>query len=171
MASLQFRDQPLPDKATKWNWDLPLMRDSSILNCSVIVNFPSGPKLTVAEIFLLKNSKRKLKAVLDILKSCWHINHVDFWYMQMNHIFSEVAIQRCSYKKCSENTQQIIREHPCRSAISINLQRNFIEIVLRHGRSPVNLLHISRTSFPKNTSGRLLLHCEFDENESVKKNL
>ena len=99
MASLQFRDQPLPDKATKWNWDLPLMRDISILNCSVIVNFPSGPKLTVAEIFLLKNSKRKLIAVLDILKSCWHINHVDFWYMQMNYIFSEVAIQRCSYKK------------------------------------------------------------------------
>ena len=34
---------------------------------------------------------------------------------------------------------------------------NFIEIVLRHGFSPVNLLHIFRTSFLKNTSGRLLL--------------
>ena len=35
--------------------------------------------------------------------------------------------------------------------------RNFIEIVLWHGCSPVNLLHIFRTPFSKNTSGGLLL--------------
>ena len=58
----------------------------------------------------------------------------------------------------SENLQQIYRRTPiCRSAISIKLQSNFIEIALRHGCSPVNLLHIFRTSFPKNTCGRLLL--------------
>ena len=34
---------------------------------------------------------------------------------------------------------------------------NFIEIALRHGYSPVNLLHISRIPFLKNTSGRLRL--------------
>ena len=34
---------------------------------------------------------------------------------------------------------------------------NFIEIALRHGCSPVDLLHIFRAPFPKNTSGRLLL--------------
>ena len=34
---------------------------------------------------------------------------------------------------------------------------DFIEVTVRHGCSPVNLLHISRTLFPKNTSGRLLL--------------
>ena len=34
---------------------------------------------------------------------------------------------------------------------------NFIEITLRHGCSPVNLLHIFRTPFTKNTSGQLLL--------------
>ena len=34
---------------------------------------------------------------------------------------------------------------------------NFIEIALRHGYSPVNLLYIFRISFPKNTPGRLLL--------------
>ena len=48
-------------------------------------------------------------------------------------------------------------EHPCRSAISIKLQSNFIEITLRHGCSPVNLLHIFKTPFLKNTSGGLLL--------------
>ena len=44
------------------------------------------------------------------------------------------------------------------SVISIKLQSNFIEITLRHGCSPVNLLHIFRTPFPKNNSGRLLLN-------------
>ena len=37
------------------------------------------------------------------------------------------------------------------------LQSNFTEIALRHGCSPVNLLHIFRTPFPKNTSEWLLL--------------
>ena len=62
-------------------------------------------------------------------------------------------------------------EHPCRSAVSIKLGKftgeqpcrrtmpcNFIEIALRRGCSPVNLLYIFRTSFPKNTFGRLLLN-------------
>ena len=34
---------------------------------------------------------------------------------------------------------------------------DFIEIALRHGCSPVNLLHIFRTHFPKNTPGWLVL--------------
>ena len=49
------------------------------------------------------------------------------------------------------------REHPCQGVISINLLGNFIEIPLRHECSPVNLLHIFRTPFPRNTSGWLLL--------------
>ena len=34
---------------------------------------------------------------------------------------------------------------------------NFIEITLRHGCSPVNLLHIFRTPFLKNTYGVIFL--------------
>ena len=56
-------------------------------------------------------------------------------------------------KICSKFTV----EHPCRNAISLKLLCNFIEITLRHGCSPVNLVHIFRTSFPKNTSDGLLL--------------
>ena len=56
-------------------------------------------------------------------------------------------------KRCSKFTG----EHLCRSAISVKLQSNFIEITLQHGSSPVNLLHIFRTPFLKNTSGRLLV--------------
>ena len=37
-------------------------------------------------------------------------------------------------------------------------QSNFIEITLRHGCSPVNLLHILRTSFLMNTYGQQLLN-------------
>ena len=40
---------------------------------------------------------------------------------------------------------------------SIKLQSSFIEITLRHGCSPVNLVHIFRTPFPKNASRGLLL--------------
>ena len=49
-------------------------------------------------------------------------------------------------------------EHPCRSAISIKLRSNFIEITLWHGCSPVNLQHTLRNPFLKNTSGWLLLY-------------
>ena len=49
-------------------------------------------------------------------------------------------------------------EHPYRSVISIKLICSFIEITLWHGYSPVNLLHIFRTTFPKNTPGGLLLN-------------
>ena len=49
-------------------------------------------------------------------------------------------------------------EHPYWSVISIKLQSKFIVITLQHGCSPVNLLHIFRTRFLKNTSWRLLVH-------------
>ena len=56
-------------------------------------------------------------------------------------------------KICSKSTG----EQPCRSTLSVKLQSNFIEISLQHRCSPVNLLHIFRTHFYKNTSGWLLL--------------
>ena len=59
----------------------------------------------------------------------------------------------CCLKRCSKFTG----EHPCRSVISTKMLCNFIEIALRHVCSPVNLLHIFRTTFYKITSGGLLL--------------
>ena len=47
-------------------------------------------------------------------------------------------------KICSKFTG----ERPCRSVISTKLQSNFLGITLRHGFSPVNLLHFFRTPFP-----------------------
>ena len=46
---------------------------------------------------------------------------------------------------------------------------NFIEIALRHEYSPVNLLHIFRISFPKNTPGRLLLNESESDNLQLNK--
>ena len=49
-------------------------------------------------------------------------------------------------------------EHPCRSAFLIQLQIKATLLKLHFGMGvSVNLLHIFRTSFPKNTSGGLLL--------------
>ena len=73
--------------------------------------------------------------------------------MRNRNSHPEVFLRKGVLKICSKFTG----EHPCQSAISIKLQSNFIEIALRHGCSPANLLHIFRTPFPKNTSGRLLL--------------
>ena len=50
-------------------------------------------------------------------------------------------------KICSKFTGK----YPSRSVISIKSLYSFIEIALRYGCSPVNLLHIFRTPFPKNT--------------------
>ena len=56
-------------------------------------------------------------------------------------------------KDVLEICSKCAREHPSRSVTSIKLLCSFIEIILRHGCSPVNLLHIFKTPFPTNTSG------------------
>ena len=61
-------------------------------------------------------------------------------------------LEKTVLKICSKFTE----EHPWRRTISIKLQSNFIEITIRYGCSLVNLLHIFRTPFPKNTTGGLL---------------
>ena len=60
-------------------------------------------------------------------------------------------------KRRSENMQRI---YPCQSVILIKLLGSFTEITLLYGCSLVNLLHIFRTLFPKNTSGGPLLKIE-----------
>ena len=68
---------------------------------------------------------------------------------------AEVFLRKGVLKICSKCTG----EHPCRSVISKKLQST-LESTLRHGCSPVNLLHFFRTPFLRNTSGELLLyHC------------
>ena len=53
--------------------------------------------------------------------------------------------------------QQIYSRTPMRTCNFNKVPFSFIEIILWHECSPVNLLHIFRTAFPNNTSERLLL--------------
>ena len=62
-----------------------------------------------------------------------------------------------SRKRCSRNMQQFHRRTSMLKCVSVKLLCNFIKITVRRGCSPVNLLHISRTPFHKNTFGWLLL--------------
>ena len=66
---------------------------------------------------------------------------------------TEVFLEKGVLKICSKFTG----EHQCRSAISIKLQNNFIEITPRHGCSTVNLLQFLRTPLLESTSDGLLL--------------
>ena len=66
---------------------------------------------------------------------------------------TEVFLRTGVLKIC----RKFIREHPFQSVILIKLLCKFIDTALRHGCSPVNLLHIFRTLFHKNTSGWLLV--------------
>ena len=67
-------------------------------------------------------------------------------------------------KRCSENMQQIYRRAPMPKSDfnKVAKQNKFIEITLRHGCSPADLLHIFGTPFPKTSSGLLLLEVAID---------
>ena len=60
-------------------------------------------------------------------------------------------------KMCSENMEQIYRRTTMLKCNFNEAVCNFIEITLCHGSSSVNLLHIFRTTFPKNTCGGIFL--------------
>ena len=79
------------------------------------------------------------------------------WYLYLDYLFrsspTEVVLRKDVLKICSKFTT----EQPCQSVITIKLFCSFIEITYWQGCSPVNLLHIFKTPFCKNTSVGLLL--------------
>ena len=70
------------------------------------------------------------------------------FYSTSNQHFRSNPQQAFLEKRCCENIQQIYR-----NVISIELLCNFIEILLRHGCSPVNFLHILQKPFLRIISG------------------
>ena len=101
--------------------------------------------------------------ILGIKKSVVTKFH-KFW-SNLRNFWNTLIPRKLIHLKCPELflrkgvlkiRSKIAGEHPCQSAISIKLPCNFIEITLQHGCSPVNLLHLFRTPFPRNTSGWLL---------------
>ena len=89
--------------------------------------------------------------VLWIAISLSHMFYLAF--AASNNLMTRADVNRWIYR----------RSHPDVFAgkgvlkITAKLLCNFIETTIRHGRSPVNLLHIFRTTSLKNTSGRLFL--------------
>ena len=85
--------------------------------------------------------------------------HQSKHWSQFRSSHREVFLRKGVLKICGKFTGG----HPCRGVISIKLQSNFIEITLWEGSSPVNLLNIFRSTFPRNTSGWLFLPVPFDD--------
>ena len=87
--------------------------------------------------------------IVEKLKTNWdHSKNVMFRSSRPELFLGKGVLKLC---------RKFAGEHICRCVVSLKLQSNFIEITLRHGCSPVNLLHIFRTPLPMNTSGWLLL--------------
>ena len=89
----------------------------------------------------------------DLLIRNNYLGILDFVMTRSRSSPSEVFLGKGVLKIWSKFTG----EHLYRSVISIKLLWNFIEIALQHECSSVNLLHIFRAPFSKNTYGWLLL--------------
>ena len=86
------------------------------------------------------------------------VTQVALYFLLLNaHFFGssrpEVFLGEGVLEVCSKFTG----ERPCRGAISMKLQSNFVEIALRRGYSQVGFLRIFGAPFPENTSGWLFL--------------
>ena len=103
-------------------------------------------------LFSILWHKRSTSCEINFQNNKYH-NHCTEFNTYFRSIYPELLLGKGVLKICSKYTG----EHLCRSVISIKLQSNFIAITLRHGCSPINLLHIFRTPFLKNTSAWLLL--------------
>ena len=105
----------------------------NIFKISSIVMLPRNMPLITFSNFVVKSSNQSkyLPAFPNVLRL-------------FRSSRPEVFLGKGILKICSKFTG----EHTCRST----------PIALRHGYSPINLLHIFGISFLKNTSGRLLLN-------------
>ena len=75
-------------------------------------------------------------------------------------------------KRCFQNMQQIyprtlMPRYNFNKVAKQLLQSNYIKITLKHGFSPVNLLHIFRISFYKNITRWLLMITYFKKTEHI----
>ena len=111
--------------------------------------------LAERELYVLNYFDLRYQEIFKIQESRFKILKLHNLDKERKHGSSrpEVFLRKGVLKICSKFTG----EHPCRSVISIKLLCNFIEITLRHGLSPVNLMHIFRPPFSKNTCWWLLL--------------
>ena len=102
--------------------------------------------------------------IVDLFKIFLGLKISPIWVLQayfrkFKMLFQKQPFRGVLRKTCCKNMQQIYRKAPMSKC----------EIVLRHGFSPVNLLHIFRIPSPQNISGRLLLIFVFSSSHTLKK--
>ena len=121
----------------------------SIILLSYTLIFVSDIILDSGNLYLAKQIKKLIQ------KKIWTIIEWSKSKNKSNDRSShpEVFLGKGVLKVCNKFTA----EHHCHSVNSIKLLCNFIEITLRYGFSPVNLMHIFRTPFSKNIFDGLLL--------------
>ena len=106
----------------------------------------------ISNLILVKKKFRITWIWETVRMLLWNIKIGNYEYMKIRSSHPEALLKKGVLKICNKFTTA----HPNRNVISIKLLYSFIEILLRHGCSPLNLLHIFRTPSTKNTSGRLL---------------
>ena len=104
--------------------------------------------------------KVKKRLLITSSKSRKGVFYRFFFVLTCTCIKNLIRTQFFVYENCLYVTWHGIKNsfNICRGSHPIKLLCNFIEITLRHGCSPIHLLHIFRTPFLKNTSEWMLLY-------------
>ena len=88
----------------------------------------------------------------------WNVSKSISWtFLGSLHNETNYREIRISWKSLKEIFHSVSSPSYC-FIIILTFQKRYFQIALRHGSSPVNLLHIFRTPFLKNISGWLLLY-------------
>ena len=92
--------------------------------------------------------------------SIWLMSFIEIDYLLCKRNASSHTLQKHPSRGVLKEKvfmQRIYRRTPMSKCHFNKVACNIMEITLRHGCSPINLLHIFRKLFDKNTSGGLLL--------------
>ena len=136
-------------RADKWHENKPVKVLES-KECKILLDFPLQPDKNLEnnqpDITIVRSSRSVVFLRKGVLKIC-------------RKIYRRTLMQKCDFnkvakKRYSENMQRIYRITPIPKC-------DFNKVVKRfsHFGMDVLLLHVLKTSFLKNTSGRLFLNC------------
>ena len=147
-----YKNSKRPERETHTNLTI-LSRSRNMIECSM-KTYDLLTRNTIQKYFTLLQQSFLVFSTIRLLQAELLIQQRVFL-----QVISAWIVMSCPYR--SSHPDMFLRKGVLKICskltISIKLQSNFIEMALWHGCSPVNLLHIFRTPFSRNTSGLLLL--------------